>query len=215
MICVFEPEPVLQALGEFGLVIGSQSVQPNTGACHAIVDFDNAYLEIVWAEEGKTPFADEPRLHMVDRILLTQTGWSPFGLSFRPSKGSNPQVPIRTWDYSAAFLPEGAVPIPIGANHECPNEPLVIVSLFSGRPDERPDRHLLQANRAFGEITAVRVHLSDDSSPSKELTILDEKLPWLQIDSGGESHHVCLEIDERSSGEHHDFSPILPLSISW
>ncbi|MCA8961681.1 MAG: VOC family protein [Planctomycetes bacterium] len=105
IVFVAGPERARSALVERGLEVGHEGSQPGTGCGHTVFFFDNTYLELVWSEPGKVPFADAPRMHATDR--LTSSQWCPLGISFRPI-GSDRALPLQTWDYAAPFLPDGA-----------------------------------------------------------------------------------------------------------
>ena len=180
LVCLSGPSAATKALVDFGLTPGRSGSQPGTGAAHTVFWFDNAYLELAWCETNKAAFDDAPDLRFMERTNWKTSGWCPFGLSFRyrsPALPLPPRLPIATWDYAAPFLPKGAVPIPVGANSDRRREPLIIVSLVSGRPDAKAKCRLLQDDLGLSEITSLKLGIVGSEPLSPELSSMATILP--------------------------------------
>lgn len=205
---LFVPDPAAAAaLVELDLRVGHTGPQPGTGAGHTVFFFDNTYIEIVWPEPGRDPFIDAPAMHIAERCRDQR--WCAFGLAVRPIGPPPSPLPIRTWDYTAPFLPRGAIPIPIAANSGDAEEPLIVLSLVSRRPDRRSDAPALQ--RSFREVTAARVLLPGTRPFSPELEALVDLVP-LSIGRGETT--LVLELDGGLTGRRLDLRPRLPLMMT-
>ena len=206
------PESVLAACESAGLTHRPPKVQPGTGAAHALVFFDNAYLEFAWDVTGGEAFMDAPRMHFQSRTAWRETGWCPFGLSFRAAPSAPTTVPIPSWGYAAPFLPEGATPIPFGANSEHPGEPLLITSLVSGRPDAYSPTPPLQHDLGLHELTALTLTLQS-RAPSPELTTVCSLLPITLRQ--GPSPHLEMIFDGGRTGAHLHLTDDIPITLCW
>jgi hypothetical protein len=87
-----------------------------------------------------------------------------------------------------------------------------VVSLVSGRPDQRQQLPPLQAARGLGELTSLSLTLSANSEPSAELEALCSAIPLTLV--SGTSPMIELRFDGAQKGESHDLRPTLPMVIS-
>lgn len=200
------------ALERAGLTLGRDGIQRGTGAGHSIYFFDNTYLEVVWPEPGRPVFADGHAMRIAERIADPGV-WCPLGLSFRPRvrpDDLNIELPIETWGYQAAFLPKDAVPIPIATSSEIPAEPLVFVSLVSGRPDRNTWPTTLQSDRRFAEVVSARVTVSAQDI-SSALQALPALLPVEVL--LGDASLLSLVFNVGPSAREIDLRPDLPLTL--
>jgi len=171
------PIDVMSAVDRAGLHRTAAAPQLNTGASHSVVFFDNAYLELAWESEGEAAFSDAPRQHFQERAGWRETGWCPFAISFRPVEDpSTNEPPIPSWGYPAPFLPAGAIPIPFGENSDEPNEPLLITSWVSGRPDQYRNLPKLQTRLGLGELVGLLLTVPS-LAVSPELKTICDILP--------------------------------------
>jgi hypothetical protein len=211
MLICRQPRPLLEALDAAGLRRIASAVQPNTGASHAVYFFRNAYLEIAWPTAGGVALQDAPRMHFMQRVAWRETGWCPFGISFRSPDGIV-EPPIASWGYPAPFLPPVAIPIPFGENSDISGEPLLFTSLVSGRPDRRRNRPPLQDDcLGMRELTGLRLTLRiGDFSP--ELRTVSEILPVEVVQ--GESYRLELLFDNQERGRGFQLEEY-PVGIHW
>ncbi len=207
------PAEALNAFERAGFKLRAPAPQPNTGASHALAFFDNAYLELAWPTSNVPAFSDAPRQHFGERAAWTQTGWCPFGISFRSvARGRARAAPIPSWGYAAPFLPAGAVPIPIGDNSEIPEEPLLITSLVSGRPDAYRQVPALQHHLGLTELTELRLTLRTPVV-SNTLQAACDLLPIALLH--GDAAHLELVFDGGKTGRSLTLGPEVPLTFSW
>ena len=209
MVCVADPTRAVQGLLDFGLLQSQSGLRRGTGAGATYFFFDDFYVEVAWEPGGQPAFQDAPAMHFSERV---HGGWYPFGVSFRPCGPIAGGLPMSTWDYQASFLPPTATPIPIATNSPLPNEPLIIASLVSGRPDARVPRPPLQRHLGLREATKLTLHMEPPGPGSLELQRLRDIVPVAFVFEG--PPHVDVEFDGGSRGRRHAF-PGLPLSFSW
>ena len=212
MICVSSPEDAVRALTERGLTLGSKGVHRGQGTSNACFFFDNGYLELAW-ESDASEVAAADALGLQSRLHSVDTGASPFGFSVRPT-GSERSWPFSTWDYSPAFLPEGAIPIPVLANSGLLHEPLAFVSYFPGRPKEPRPPVPRQASLGARNVTGVSIDYIDRREPSRELQALQD-LGLAAFRPGRTGHAVELTLDDGRQGCAHSFEPAVPLMLRW
>ena len=150
-----DPPAAIAALQAAGLVLGARGEHQGQGTANAVFFFDNAYLELLWCTDPA--LLDTPRNRPTGlRQRLAGGRACPFGLSFRRAAGApDAPLPLPTWDWPAAFLPPGAVPIPIATPPGSLAEPIVFASLVTRRPDLRP----VARQAELREISAVRFTL--------------------------------------------------------
>jgi hypothetical protein len=211
-ICVENPHAAERALADFGLQFGRRRVHQGQGTANACAFFDNAYLELLWRHDDDELQSEVVRpLGLWERVRWRETGASPFGVAFRPE---NRQVPIETWPYDAPFLAKGTN-IPIVTPRFMWHEPLVFLSLTSQAPVTLPSERQppLEHRGEHRQLTRVTVCGPEAPRPSQGLSMLRD-LGALGLKPAVE-RHIELEWDGATSGELHDFRPIVPLVLRW
>jgi hypothetical protein len=210
-ICVENPQAAERALADFGLQFGRRRIHQGQGTANACVFFDNAYLELLWRHDDDELQSQVVRpVGLWERVRWRETGASPFGVAFR---AEDAEIPIETWPYDAPFLPEGTN-IPIVTPQFMWREPLIFlfvprapVTSPSGR--QPPSEHRGKRRR----LTRVTVCGPETPRLSPGLSMLRD-LDVLGLKPAAE-HHLELDWDGATSGEFHDFRPIVPLVLRW
>lgn len=116
------------ALQACGLVETFHRAHPGQGTANVCACFDNAYLEVLWAEDpaelGSTLVA---RTRLAERSRWRDTGACPFGI------GMSGRLPFPCWDYRAPFLPEGDG-IQVALASDDPRQPFLFRSPGGSKP---------------------------------------------------------------------------------
>jgi hypothetical protein len=155
-------EAALAALRSCGLAESFHRRHEGQGTANVAACFDNAYLELLWAEDqAELVSASVARTRLAERSRWRETGASPFGFGLRG------RLPFPTWEYRPPHFPDGHV-IPIALGSEDPRQPFLFRSPTEARPDQWSDGRAGQRQQAAGlaEIVGMRLELPVGASPA-------------------------------------------------
>ncbi|MFL5355984.1 VOC family protein [Archangium sp.] len=144
------------------------------GTANVCYCFDNAFLELVWAEdEAELTGPTVARTRLAERARWRETGASPFGIALRTAPDQ--PLPFPTWDYRPPYLPAGMA-IPVALASEDPRQPMVFRSPGSARPDGWTDGRAGDRQRPAGlaEIIGIELDLPTHVPPGEALRRLAE-----------------------------------------
>ena len=200
----------------FGLAEGASNSHPGQGTANRRFFFRNAMLELLWVHdehEAQSSLVAPTRLW--DRWWHRSTGYSPFGVCFRPSirRDTKPVVPFATWAYGPPYLPtELSIGVATGTTD---SEPMLFAVPFGGRPDAVPieRRQPLVHPVGLGEITALHITLTR-GEPVSPAARSAQGAGLVSFGTGGE-HLAKIEFDHGVQGQSADFRPVLPLRFRW
>ncbi len=216
-VCTRVGAPEVDALVAFGLTEGTSNTHPGQGTTNRRIFFRNAMLEFLWViDEGAVRSPGIAPTHLWERWHYHDTGYSPFGIAFRPpTDHSSPPTawPFDTWSYRPPYLPRD-LEISVASNTFAV-EPLLFVIPFGGRHDTLPARQRQPLDHAIGfrEITGVSIMLPDGRSKSTAVRTLHES--GVITFSRGDDHLAEIEFDGGQQGHMVDFRPALPLRFRW
>ncbi len=96
-VCVSRGGPEAELLRAFGLAEGSPNTHPGQGTANRRFFFHNAFLELVWVEDAAEAASElVARTRLAERWQRRGHGASPFGIGFRPGRGSATETPRRS-----------------------------------------------------------------------------------------------------------------------
>jgi hypothetical protein len=80
------------------------------GTASITVEFENAYLELMWPDSTITvsPGLEQAAQKFRQRMLWRSSGWCPIGVGLRPTTPSNDAWPFPTWSWTAKWMPKGS-----------------------------------------------------------------------------------------------------------
>jgi hypothetical protein len=207
---------------DFGLSEGSRNMHPGQGTANRRFFFRNSMMELLWLhdeEEARSEDVFPTRLY--EGCLYQQTGASPFALCLRPTPehranglDAGEVVPFDCWRYQAPYIPK-EVSMYIGANSTTIEEPLLIFSPHSFRPDQlsgdrsQPIDHPL----GFREITSVRITTPANRPRSAAFERVCD-IVWFSVAPAAE-HLLEISFDGATQAGLADFRPGLPLVFRW
>ena len=212
-VCVEPGGPEASLLDAVGLTQGTGNVHEGQGTQNVRYFFDNAYLELIWVHDpAETQHARTRPTGIWERCRWCETGACPFGVALRPATGSDGPFPFATWTYRPLYLPAG-VTIPVAANSDRLNEPLVFVATIGAAPSTYPAarRQPLDHPAGVRRMTSVKLTLPGAEPISSELAKVVE-LGLVTVERG-EAFHMDVVFDEAAQGRAHRFEPELPLSL--
>lgn len=159
----------LAALDACGLTESFRRRHDGQGTANVCACFDNAYLELLWAEDQSDLISvSVARTRLAERSRWRENGASPFGIGLRG------RIPFPTWDYRPPYLPDG-MGIPVALGSEDPRQPFLFRSPAEARPDQWTDGLAGKRQSAAGlaEITGLHLDLPVGASPA--LRVLAER----------------------------------------
>lgn len=209
--------PAADLLVEIGLVEGTPNTHSGQGTSNRRFFFHNAMLELLWVHderEARSPEISPARL--CERANYRSSGYSPFGLCFRPGDRAEPSrsiLPSATWEFRPPYLPPGSH-IEV-ATETTRSEPLIFATPFARRPDSHaPERRQpLEHPAGVREITSLKLILPAAENGSEALRRLTRS-GIVEFETGDE-HLVEIEFDRGARGLSAQFPPELPLRLRW
>ncbi|KAA8995234.1 VOC family protein [Affinibrenneria salicis] len=212
-ICSGDNARYADLLVQSGFREGSANVHPGQGTANRRFFFDNAFIELIYADgaqQGQENAQD--RTHILRRIACDDGSLSPFGVGLRPSAPTE-KTPAFPYDvYQPDYLPAG-LEVDIGIAPL--SEPLWFFMNFSGRPDRfAPDkRQPLNHPCGARQLTSLALTMRGPAEPSAPARRLQQD-GVLSLASGAE-HVMRLTFDHQRQRQQQDFRPYLPLVIAW
>ncbi|MGE5476392.1 MAG: VOC family protein [Bacteroidales bacterium] len=150
------------ALDACGLAESFRRTHDGQGTANLCACFDNAYLELLWAED-QTALASVSvaRTRLAERSRWRDSGASPFGIGLRG------RIPFPTWEYRPPHLPDG-MGVAVALGSEDPRQPFLFRSPAEARPDHWTDGRAGERQTAAGlrEITGLHLELPVGASPA-------------------------------------------------
>lgn len=216
-IFVFLPPGGKEAalLAESGLKESSRRTHKGQGTSNACFAFENSYLELIWVSDTMEVQTELVRpLGLWDRSRWRETNASPFGIGLRSSASENKSLPFKTFPYNPPYLPPG-VSIQIAENNPPLSKPLTFIVPTAKQLASPPQTQKVSIEHPLGcrQITAVRIHMLGEKPPSEEVKALSNL--GVVLESNSISHHLDLEFDHGAQGGARNFSPSIPVALSW
>ncbi len=207
--------PAAEQLIQFGLTEGSANSHPGQGTANRRFFFHNLMLELLWVHDAGEAQSELTRpTYLWDRWDSLATNACPFGICLRPSGLDSGQRPFPSWDYHPLYLPP-PLSIAVATNASVLTEPMLFYLAFAQRPDRYPaDKAQPLIHRAgFREVTRVTLTLPGQLPLSEALQgVVDAGLISIQ---SGQEYWLEIGFDHQLQGQHRDFRPALPLTLSW
>lgn len=216
-IAVFPDARERDALEKAGFLISKETVhQEGQGTASITVEFQNAYLELIWPDSGVSvdPGLEKAAASYRLRMMWHTSGWCPFGLAFRWSSPTDSALPVPSHTVSLPWLPNGA-----GLQVLTPKDDLKSPLLFVS-PRELTDPEV-QAGRAaqyphpigVGRVTAIRLVSPQEYKPIPALAYLTTQT---QLTLGkGDQWLLEITFDGGKQKLSKDLRPELPLVIRY
>ena len=202
-----DAEAAEKALAEFGIAFTERRVHSGQGTANACALFENAFFELLRPHDLAELRSSAVRpLGLDERTRWRETGASPFGLCFR---GESRSWPFETWQYEAAYLPEGAG-IPIVTPPGVHADPLVFISPQAERSTDRSPEH----RGARRTLTRVTVERAASATP------VSAGVRWFAENGffalkDGPAPVLDLEWDHGREGKSQAFRAALPIVVQW
>jgi hypothetical protein len=214
-ILASEGAPEAQSLIDFGLTEGPNRIHKGQGTQNRCFFFNNVMLELLWVYDEQDA---------QNESTLPTTLWSrwenrnfeasAFGLCLRRAENkTNNVAPFESWKYQPELFPKPMyVSIAISVTNL--EEPFIFYSPMGHRPDngDYADEKLRQHTIGFKELTSIGLSNPNAINSDAFTALLEHKI--IKTNSILNSK-IELQFDGGKTGNKKDFSPVLPLVISW
>jgi len=184
------------------------------GTASMTVEFENAYLELMWPDSTVTVEPDLERAaeKFRQRMLWRTSGWCPIGVGFRRTGASNDPWPFPTWSWSAEWMPKGSVMEMLTPRDDTRSpalfiEPWVLTDTAEQAARGSRYRHSLGVHR----VSAIRLISPRSYQPIASLGYLRER--HLLTLATGDQWIIEMTFDEGAAGQSKDLRPDLPLVV--
>lgn len=217
---IFTPPgaPAAEQLLALGLLEGTANTHPGQGTTNRRIFFHNVMLEFLWVEneaEVRSPPIQPTRLW--ERSRHQDTGYSPFGLGFRPAAGqavTADDLPFETWAYRPPYLPPH-LQIDVARIEAYPGEPFIFHMPLSRRPDAAPPDRRQPLDHPLGMRLMTQLTLSLPNTAKKSTAVEAIETLGLVAFVEGQEPLAEMTFDHAAQGQTADFRPALPLLWRW
>jgi hypothetical protein len=186
------------------------------GTASITVEFENAFLELMWPDSTVTVTAGLERAaeKFRQRMLWRSTGWCPIGIGFRRTTPSKDALPFPTWSVTASWLPAGSA-IEMLTPRDDKSSPSLFITprALTDAREQAARASLYHHPIGVHRVTAVRLVSPKIYRPIEPLTYL-QKLRVLGVRQGNE-WLVELTFDDGRSKKSKDLRPDLPMVIRY
>ena len=186
------------------------------GTASITVEFQNAYLELMWPDSTVplAPGLERAAEKFRQRMLWRTSGWCPIGVGFRRTTPSNDGLPFPTWSWTAEWMPKGSSMEMLTPRDDTRSPALFIEPLALTDTAEQAARaslyhHPIGSHR----ITAIRLISPKTYQPIASLKYLQAQ-HLLSIKQGDE-WLLELTFDGGGRNKSKDLRPDLPLLIRY
>jgi hypothetical protein len=216
-IMVSPNAPERAALQRAGLQISPDvNRHDGQGTASITVEFDNAFLELMWPDStvAVKPGLERAAEKFRHRMLWRSSGWCPIGIGLRRMTASDDPLPFPTWSVTAPWLPAGSA-----IEMLTPREDTASPSLFiSPRALAAKSEQAARASRfhhplGVHRITAIRLISPKTYRPIESLSYLN-RMHILGLREG-EEWTAELTFDDAQKGKSKDLRRDLPLVIRY
>jgi hypothetical protein len=216
-IMVTPNAPEREALKRAGFEISPDlNRHDGQGTASITVEFENAFLELMWRDPAETvaPGLERAADKFRQRMLWRSSGWCPFGIGFRRTTSSNDPFPFSTWSVTAPWLPPGSA-IEMLTPRDDQSSPSLFISprALSNTTEQAARAARFHHSIGVRRLTAVHLVSPKTYQPVESLAYL-QKLGLLSVEQGSE-WLLNLTFDGGSKKNSKDLRPDLPLVVHF
>ncbi|HYK42165.1 MAG TPA: VOC family protein, partial [Thermoanaerobaculia bacterium] len=149
-IMVTPQAPEREALERIGLRVSPDvNRHEGQGTASVMVEFPNAFLELMWPDAGVSiaPGSEKAAEKFRNRMRWRESGWCPVGIGLRRTKSPETPLPFPTWSIAPAWLPAGAS-IEMLTPREDTRSPSLFISPRDPGSAESPDPNAVHLGKA-------------------------------------------------------------------
>jgi hypothetical protein len=186
------------------------------GAASITVEFENAYLELMWPDSTVplAPGLERAAEKFRQRMLWRTSGWCPIGIGLRRATGSNDALPFPIWSWTADWMPKGSVMEMLTPRDDTQSPALFIEPRALTDTGEQAAR----ASLYHHPIGSRRITSIELVSPKTYQPI--EPLKYLQIQhilslKQGDQWLLVLMFDRGKRKQSKDLRPDLPIVVRY
>lgn len=215
VICVDEPEKIVQIFKDFGLTEGEPNSHFGQGTSNKRFFFANIYIELLYLNDPAAAQSSTTKpTKLYDRFMNISGNASPFGVCFYPSGGTKSGAKFnikdfKTKDYFPKFLPS---PLKMTLFNAPLTEPMYFFLDFISNTS-REKHQKFKHEIGFKKITAIQYLTPNHKLDSKIKNYISEHSLINYI--ANDEYIMQLEFDGGTQGKTHDFRPEMPLIFNW
>jgi hypothetical protein len=186
------------------------------GTSSITVEFENAYLELIWPDSTVpvAPGLERATEKFRQRMLWRTSGWCPIGVGFRRPTPTNDAMPFPTWSVTAPWMPKGSAMEMLTPRDDTRSPALFITpSALTDTSQQAMRASLYHHPLGVLRITMVRLISPKTYQPIASLTYL-QKEHLLGV-KRGDQWLLELTFDGGRKKKSKDLRPDLPLVIRY
>ncbi len=186
------------------------------GTASVTVEFQNAYLELIWPDStvAVSPGMERAQEKFRQRMLWRTSGWCPIGVGLRRTSKSPDTFPFPTWSVAPAWLPKGSA-IEILTPRDDTRSPSLFITPAALTDTQEQAARAARFNHPIGvhTVTGVRLISPETYQPIAALTYLQKQ--GILSTGRGETWLLELTFDGGKKGKSKDLRPDLPLIVRY
>ena len=186
------------------------------GTASITVEFENAYLELMWPDTtvSVAPGLERAAEKFRQRMLWRSSGWCPIGVGLRRATPSDDPLPLPTWSWTAEWMPKGSKMEMLTPRDDTRSPALFIEPRAMADIDEQAAR-ASRYRHPIGtrQITAIQLLSPKTYEPIAALTYLQTQ--GVLNTKQGDQWLLELTFDGGRRKSSKDFRPDLPLVIRY
>jgi hypothetical protein len=186
------------------------------GAASIAIEFENAYLELMWpdASVSVAPGLERAAEKFRQRMLWRTSGWCPFGIGLRRAADFREPFPFPTWSWTADWMPKGEVMEMLTPRDDTRSPALFVEPAALSDAKKQAARASLYRQRiGVHRITGIRLISPPSYEPIPPLKYLQARHV---VDVGqGDAWLMEVTFDAGKTNRSKDLRPSLPLVIRY
>ena len=216
-IMVSPNAPERAALERAGFVLSPDvNRHDGQGTASVTVEFENAYLELMWPDSTVpvAPGMERGAEKFRQRMLWRTSGWCPIGVGLRRTTKSDEPLPFPTWSVAPGWLPKGSA-IEILTPRDDTKSPSLFISprALTNMAEQEARAAKNRQPNGVHQVTSVRLVSPKSYQPIEAITYL-QKLDVIGFQQG-DGWLVELTFDGGKQGKSKDLRPDLPLVVRY
>ena len=186
------------------------------GTASVTVEFENAYLELMWPDSTVTvePGLERAAEKFRQRMLWRSSGWCPIGVALRRTTASDDSLPVPTWSWTAEWMPKGSAMVMLTPREDTRSpavflEPRALTDTTEQAARGARYHHPIGVRR----LTAIRLVSPGTYQPIAALEYLQA---WRVLGIGrGNQWLLELTFDDGVRKKSKDLRPDLPIVVRY
>jgi hypothetical protein len=216
-VMVSPEAPERSALKRAGFEVSPDvSRHAGLGTASASVEFENAYLELMWLDPAVTvaPELQRAAEKYRQRMLWRSSGWCPIGVGLRRTTATDRPLPFPTWSWTAEWMPKGTQMEMLTPRDDTRSPALFIEPRELSDPREQAARaSKFHHPNGCRRMTSVRLVSPRSYEPIPVLAYLEEQ--HVVAVTPGDGWLLEVTFDDGARGKSDTLAPDLPIVVRY